>query len=169
MKISRMINTALLAALWVGSIVAWSRLPKLIPTHFSVYGNPDHWSRARPASWFAPPAFAVAMSLFIYWLSGMVSRRPWLTGLAKPTRFDALPIERKQAIADVAAVYCGWLAVLVTLEFIWGQLHAYLIAVGRDDRAWFIPVQIALLALAIWMVIAFAFRAKREARRQATT
>jgi uncharacterized membrane protein len=165
MKTSRMINTVLLAGLWIGSVVAWSRLPALIPTHFSVYGNPDHWSRASARDWFATPAFAVAMSLFIYWMSGMVSRRPGLD-VRKRTRFDALPVERKQAIAAIAAVYCGWLSVLVTLEFIWNQLHAYQTAMGVNESAWFNPVQIALLGVAIWMIIAFAVRAKREGRRQ---
>jgi uncharacterized membrane protein len=165
--LGRIVNALLAAALCIGSVVAWPRLPALVPIHFDLAGHPDHWVRASATSWFALPVLALGLSLFLHWTGTMVARHPEWINVPNKKAYEALPPEGKQAVARVVAGFCGWIGALVTLVFGTIQLHAYRSAMGLYDGGWFNVVQLASVVVAVLMLVGFAVRLTREVRRQA--
>lgn len=68
------IPAVLVVAMWLFSLVVWSRLPERVPIHWNVHGTVDRYGGRAEAALFAP-ALATVLWLLLRWLPRIDPRR----------------------------------------------------------------------------------------------
>ena len=142
----RALNAALLLALWVGAVLAWSSLPERIPTHFDAGGVPDAWSAKSFWSWFTVPLIAVFTVLVMEVSMRVVRSRPHLLNIPQRKQFLELAADDQAPVLRELARVLDALTLLVLLIFGTIQLATYQAAFGQSVRR---PMLVVLLLAVI--------------------
>ena len=152
------INLLLVLAIVGFALWAWPQLPRQIPTHFGVNGQPDAWSERGWASWFSLPAVALVLVAFIGFFRAMIPRRPGWVNLPDRTKLSALP---EVARAPVVEMFSGFLALVQTeLLVIFGliQLATFRTAMGGSGQGLMITVLILAILMSPMLMVVFFLR-----------
>lgn len=133
------IDAGLLAVHAVGAATAWLAMPRRVPTHFTLAGTPDAWSRTTVASWFGLLVTSIALSWLIHALSHAVSLESW--NIPDKERLLQLPREEQEPVIELVHGYAAASAITTTVIFLALQVGVYLIATqDAHGPPWFVSV-----------------------------
>ncbi|MFO7262207.1 MAG: DUF1648 domain-containing protein [bacterium] len=163
---TRFLNLALLAALLVGSALAYPRLPDRIPGHFGLDGTPTRWVETSPASWFLLPLIALGLNLLLYAMAALATRDARFVNLPGKERLLALPIERQREVLRRVREGMDALMAPTTLAFCLIQLAIYRSAIGMGGRVEIIAALLLVLLGSTIGTISLLVRTQAELDRQ---
>lgn len=163
---THLVNGALLAALFVGSALAWPQLPDSIPAHFGAGGRADRWTTTSWASWFAVPLFALGLTVFNYALAHLLPRWPHLINLPSRAQFMALPAERQVPVIErIQGLLYGTSGPLIMLMGLI-QLAIYRTARGEPSEGYMLAVLLCSVILTPLILGVWLPQIQRELDRQ---
>ena len=169
MRVASRVSAALLAALWLGSLLAWPHLPARIPTHFGFSGKADSWAETTLLSWFGLPLLALAIVLLNVVLARQLPRRPGLFNLSDKQRFLALPSEYQAPVIRRMQDFLHWVSAQMVLLFGLVQWAIYRTAQGADTRTYMLFILILSVAvlpvLLLWSSSSVEAEIARQFRR----
>jgi uncharacterized membrane protein len=170
MRRLHLLNAALLALLFVGSLWVWSDLPAQIPVHFDWTGAADRYAEATLLQWLLLPLLALAVAGTLYASAWWIERS--VEGLNVPNQeaYDALSESEQQQVAALPLRYLYGLTTGILLLFGVLQAATYRMAVqGRDSMPAYHSVAtgvflVGLLAATVGLVVAVHRRGNRLAQ-----
>ena len=166
MRVAPRLSAMLLAALWLGSVLAWPHLPPRIPTHFGFSGKADSWAETTLLSWFGLPLLALVIVLLNVVLTRRLPRRPGLFNLADKQRFLALPSEYQAPVIRRIQDFLHWISAQLALLFGLVQWAVYRTAQGADTRTYMLFILILSLAVFPVLLLWSSSRVEAEIARQ---
>ena len=125
-RFPKLINLGILAVMLGGSLALWPRIPDRVPTHFDLYGCPDGWSGR--GTWWALPAVAVGLSLFMFGIAWLIRRYPHLINIPRKKEFLALPPDMQEPVITGVETFVHWMYVPLNLMWVGAQTGVYLAA-----------------------------------------
>lgn len=149
----RLVNLALLALFFVGSLTAYDRVPGRFPAHFDLAGNPTRWDARSLVSWMMLPLVAAGITLLLVGLSRWSGRRPDLWNVPDKKRFLALSPEARRPIVHRLERFVeqvNTIGIVILMAVQWAIFHA---ATSPSPR---MPVWIVAVAPAATVVILVA-------------
>lgn len=157
-------NAAILAALLLGSLLAWPALPAMLPIHFDSAGDPAYWSQKSLPLWLTPPVVAAGVWLFLRWIVRMAFRSPARWNVPEKERFLGLSGEARAPIERALARHVASTGLVVTLVFTGLQAGIFLVAMGwARNLLWFaLPLGIGGTVL----ILALGWRVRRDVGRR---
>lgn len=151
----RIVNLLLLAALWIGSAVAWPALPGRIPQHVSGNGTVT-WTSATAGSWFLLPGVATLVVVLLHVVQRFTRQRPGLLNIPGREQLLALPAERQAPVIARASDMMEGTITIMLLIFcavqggLWHTAHG-----GSSETMLVVVLPLALLStplvLGIWL------------------
>lgn len=166
MRVGPRVSAILLAALWLGSLVAWPHLPARIPTHFGFSGKADSWAETTVLSWFGLPLLVLAIVLLNLVLARQLPKRPGLFNLPDKHRFLALPSEYQAPVIRRMQDFLHWVSAQVALLFGLVQWAIYRTAQGVDTRTYMLFALILAVAVLPVLLLWSSARVQAEITRQ---
>jgi len=150
----RILDAVALLGLMTNFIVLaayWSRLPNIVPTHFSISGKPDGWN----SKWYLLIAPGVSLVLFI----GMTVIPRIRHRLNFPWGLTEANAERQYRLSRQLL---GILKSVVTWLFAFLTWSTARVALGSEDgmRGAFTPVLVAAICLPVLIYLIRSFRAR---------
>jgi hypothetical protein len=151
----RTVNLLLVAALWIGSVLAWPALPERIPQHIGADGVAT-WRATSLWSWFLLPAIATATVILLHLVQRLTRQRPGLLNIPGREQLLALPPARQAPVlARANEMMEGTITVMLV---IFGTVQAglwYAAHGGSPQTVLVVVLPLALLStplvLGIWL------------------
>ena len=152
----KLLPPLLLAAVWTFTFLVFDRLPPLVATHWSLYGEPDGWSSRTVAAALLPGILTVMFVLFT-WFPPRVDARGDEDAAFQET-YDALLTATLAALAAVHVIVMGsalgWdVTVAQAVPVVVGALFVFIGTVlPRVRRGWRIGIRTrwALSSERVW-------------------
>jgi uncharacterized membrane protein len=119
---------ALIAALFIVSVVVYGELPARIPQHFGIDGTPDRWVDRSIVSWLLLPIISLMLSGFVVLIASFLPRDLKLLNVPNKERLLALPKHRQAVVATMVRNTMHWIVVIVLLLFSGIQTEVFLSA-----------------------------------------
>lgn len=141
----RLLNLALLLALWGGALWYWGDLPERVPTHFDARGLPDAWGAKGFVSWFLLPTIALATAALMYLCIWLVRRRPMLLNIPHKKEFLELSAQDQAPVLHAVSATLEAISAGILLIFCAIQVATYRAALGHSVR----PLMLVVLAVAV--------------------
>jgi uncharacterized membrane protein len=151
----RIVNLLLVAALWIGSALAWPGLPDRIPQHIAADGAAT-WRATSVWSWFLLPALATVTVVLLHLVQRLTRQRPGLLNIPGKEQLLALPPERQAPVlARANEMMEGTITVMLVIfgtvqAGLWHAAHG-----GSTQTVLVVVLPLALLStplvLGIWL------------------
>ncbi len=154
-----LVNAALLAGLFAGSVLVFDTLPERIPMHFGWDGTPDRFAQTTWLSWLALPLIALATAALCYGCAWLIAQAPEAVNVPGcQAEYDALSSAGKQQIGTLGQRFLYWTAAGTTVLFAVIQRGSYAVATGTSEQlpsyagVWVAVVfTLAVIAGAVWI------------------
>lgn len=166
MRFAARITTILLTGLWLGSLVAWPRLPARMPIHFGIQGQADGWVETSPLAWFGLPLLALALVLLNAAIARWLPRRPDLFNHPDKQRFLALPATYRAPVIRRMQEFLHWISVQLVLLFGLIQVGIYRTALGATSGTFMVVVLVLGTAVLPMLLLWNVSRIQTEITRQ---
>jgi len=95
--------------------------------HFDLYGRPDRWGGR--GAWWALPAVAVGLSLFMFGIAWLIRRYPHLINIPRKKEFLVLPPDMQEYVITGIESFVYWMYVPLNLMWSGAQAGVYLAAI----------------------------------------
>ena len=151
----RILNLLLVAALWIGSALAWPGLPEQVPQHIAADGVVT-WRATTVWSWFLLPALATLVLGLLHVVKRATVRRPGLLNIPGREQLLALPAERQvPVIAKAHDMVEGTISIMLIIfgvvqTGLWHTAHG-----GSSEAVLMVVLPLAVLStplvLGIWL------------------
>lgn len=149
----RLLTLVLLLALALASVWVWFNVPGFPAAHDGV-------------DWFLLPALSVAFVAFIYFVAGLVERRPRLLAVPDKAAFEALPAEKRLPVIAIVKALLNWAALELVVVMTLVQAGIYRQNGSSEFNTFIILAVVFALAVSPIVVITFIARIQSEIKRQ---
>jgi hypothetical protein len=152
------VATVLLLVLhFAAALYVWSDLPRRVPVHLDLQGEPTRWAATTLLSWMAPWFFAVGTVLVVLGAAVLGRASPSLWNIPNRASFFALPPYLRGPVEARIRRLLAWVAFFGALCFAGVHLGMFRTAHGE-------PVGPAFWALTFLPMVAILLVAARESR-----
>lgn len=150
------LNLILILVVVIASVALWGSLPRQIPIHFTISGEPDRWVDRSFFSWYLLPLIALGMIGFFHYIIRFVAGSPQLWNIPNREVWLALTPEQREPVIEAFRRFMAWTSVRVTIIMSIVQASIYLTAVRTiSGLPWY--VGFLVLGLTVYTVVQ-AFR-----------
>src|SRR5687767_7689187 len=163
-------------AIYVGAAtLVYPTLPERIPTHFTIYGEPDDWSRTSFWSWFALPVICVVISAFFHVIGAISERYPAAFNVPDKDKYLALSRAERAPVISTMRTFLEVMTLEMTVLFAALQAGMYEVASGGGEALpWYSKTMLLVVVLSPTMLLPFLYvrvtnQIQRAVKRQAST
>jgi uncharacterized membrane protein len=139
------------------AILLWPDLPRRVPVHLDLQGQPTRWTNTSLLSWLAPWMFATATALFLLGMVLRARRSPILWNVPNKESFLALPLHFRRVIEARLQRLLAAIALFCALCFAGVHFGLYRAAMGISPG----PAFWALTFLPLLAIFGVAVRESR--------
>jgi hypothetical protein len=135
MNSPRTLTLAVIAAHWMGSLLAWPGLPgRAAPAA----PRPDvpGWGEVTSLNWFGLPAFSMGLILIVWAVAAWLSRYPLFMGVASKGRFRRLPASARRRVLRGVREGLELAGLPIAFVFLFVQIGIFEALSGRTSLPW---------------------------------